>query len=387
VGKTAVDIADVVLTVAGEAYDGAQYVQGAEINSYIASSPVSSVVDLEATLSTGTAVVTLTAGDTAGLIEGQVLIATSGTGEFGTNWDGSAAYIVSIDGPAQVTLSTDHSVAGAVVFNSLGLHPTALAFANTSSDGRLRRRLRLRENGAVSVGPDAGDFDGANHTGQLQVISMTPANHDFNLGALAVRTTFDGQQGQEITFTRARGTIEQGGIVYAPSAVLTGDELGSIGFYGFYEPNPGADSLETARIIAEVTGTVTSSAIPGKLRLQTANASGTVADVLSLTSTKATVSSTQTLFPAGTASIPSITFTGEGALDSGIWTAGDGIICVSINGTEKVRVDSGGMRVPGFMKVGGFATVSLPSPPEAGMIVLDGTTFKGYNGTAWVNLN
>lgn len=30
---------------------------------------------------------------------------------------------------------------------------------------------------------------------------------------------------------------------------------------------------------------------------------------------------------------------------------------------------------------------SLPSPAEAGMIVLDGTTFKGYNGSDWVNLN
>jgi len=30
---------------------------------------------------------------------------------------------------------------------------------------------------------------------------------------------------------------------------------------------------------------------------------------------------------------------------------------------------------------------TLPSAPQAGMIVLDGATFKGYNGTAWVNLN
>jgi len=30
---------------------------------------------------------------------------------------------------------------------------------------------------------------------------------------------------------------------------------------------------------------------------------------------------------------------------------------------------------------------TLPTPAAAGMIVLDGTTFKGYNGTAWVNLN
>lgn len=39
-----------------------------------------------------------------------------------------------------------------------------------------------------------------------------------------------------------------------------------------------------------------------------------------------------------------------------------------------------------ILKVGDV-TGTLPSSPAAGMIVLDGTTFKGYNGSAWVNLN
>jgi hypothetical protein len=39
-----------------------------------------------------------------------------------------------------------------------------------------------------------------------------------------------------------------------------------------------------------------------------------------------------------------------------------------------------------IFKVGDVAG-TLPSAPQAGMIVLDGTTFKGYNGSAWVNLN
>jgi hypothetical protein len=88
----------------------------------------------------------------------------------------------------------------------------------------------------------------------------------------------------------------------------------------------------------------------------------------------------------GTALNPSIVFTTDGGVDSGFYHPGDGIISTSINGAEKVRVDNGGVRVEGFVKV---AQVSgnLPSPPEAGMIVLDGTTFKGYNGSAWVNLN
>lgn len=90
----------------------------------------------------------------------------------------------------------------------------------------------------------------------------------------------------------------------------------------------------------------------------------------------------------GTASNPSITFATDGALDTGFFHPADGVVCISTNATERVRVDSGGLRVVGFAKVGGFATGSLPSPAEAGMIVLDTTTneFKGYNGSAWVVL-
>jgi hypothetical protein len=262
-----------------------------------------------------------------------------------------------------------------------------MAFTNTSTDGKLRRRLRIRDNGAVSVGPDAGDFDGEDFTGQLQVISTISGAHDYNLSAFSIRGVFDGVEGQEFAFTRARGTITLGGAGYAPAEPHTGDEIGSFGFYGFYEPNPGADNIISSRIIAEVTGTVTTTAIPGKIRLQTANASGTIGDVLALTSTSATFS-TRAFFAAGTEAAPGITFDADASKDTGLWHAADGVICVSINATEKVRVDNGGMRVEGFMKVGGFATVDLPDPPEAGMIVLDTDTneFKGYNGSAWVVL-
>jgi hypothetical protein len=88
----------------------------------------------------------------------------------------------------------------------------------------------------------------------------------------------------------------------------------------------------------------------------------------------------------GTASNPSIVFTTDGSTDTGIFHPGDGIMAISTDGTERVRIDNGGMRVTGFMKVADVDG-SLPNPPEAGMIVLDGSTFKGYNGSAWVNLN
>lgn len=88
----------------------------------------------------------------------------------------------------------------------------------------------------------------------------------------------------------------------------------------------------------------------------------------------------------GTASNPSVVFGSDGSVDTGIYHPGDGIVCVSSNGTEKLRVDSGGARVNGFMKVA-EVNGNLPNPPEAGMIVLDNGVFKGYTGNAWVNLN
>lgn len=88
----------------------------------------------------------------------------------------------------------------------------------------------------------------------------------------------------------------------------------------------------------------------------------------------------------GTASNPSVVFDTDGSQDTGIYHPGDGVVCVSSNGTEALRIDTGGARVAGFMKVANV-NGNLPNPPEAGMIVLDGTTFKGYNGNAWVNLN
>ena len=88
----------------------------------------------------------------------------------------------------------------------------------------------------------------------------------------------------------------------------------------------------------------------------------------------------------GTVSAPSIAFGTDASVDTGFFHPADGVVCIATNAQEKVRVDSGGMRVDGFMKVADV-NGTLPNPPEAGMIVLDAGTFKGYNGSAWVPLS
>jgi len=76
---------------------------------------VESKTGLQATLSTGTSIVTLTTGNTAGLIPGMTVTRTAGTGNFGAN-----AVILSINSSTQFTLSVNHSTAGNITFTVNG---------------------------------------------------------------------------------------------------------------------------------------------------------------------------------------------------------------------------------------------------------------------------
>lgn len=70
---------------------------------------------LTATLATGTAVVTLTAGSTANLFAGQTLTKTSGAGAFG-----ATPTVLSIQSATQFTVSVNHATAGAITFSADG---------------------------------------------------------------------------------------------------------------------------------------------------------------------------------------------------------------------------------------------------------------------------
>lgn len=53
-------------------------------------------------------------------------------------------------------------------------------------------------------------------------------------------------------------------------------------FYGYNTGTPGIDNLLSSRIVSAVSGTVTSTALPGQLTLQTANNSGTLTNGLTV---------------------------------------------------------------------------------------------------------
>jgi len=65
-----------------------------------------------------------------------------------------------------------------------------------------------------------------------------------------------------------------------------------------------------------------------------------------------------------------------------------GVVTIGTQGNQSLTFNSRGILSVPVLKVGSFTVSSQTAfTPTAGMIVLDGTTFKGYNGSAWVNLN
>jgi hypothetical protein len=167
----------------------------------------------------------------------------------------------------------------------------------------------------------------------------------------------------------------------SPTTTAAGDGLGGIAIQGYDGSN-----YKSAALIAaswDSSATLSDTFPKSSLRLIAGGGGSTLRQAILDANGVFTAPS----FRAGdgTAGNPSIGFTTDGSTDTGIFHPGDGILCISTDATERVRVDNGGMRVNGFMKVADCAG-TLPSPAEAGMIVLDGSTFKGYNGTSWVTL-
>lgn len=223
-----------------------------------------------------------------------------------------------------------------------------------------------------------GTITATSATTTLTVKSSSTVNPAMKVQAIASSAV----NGPMIALNSSRGTIT------APDLNNDGDNIGGIRFSGAVNLTGGA-AYEVPLVIVNgvVTniGNGTTVSPESKLVISVSNGFNPG------DRTNATFDHTGTLtaptFSAGdgTASNPSITFTTDGSVDTGFFHPGDGVICASTDGTERVRIDNGGMRVTGFMKVLDVAG-NLPSPAEAGMIVLDGSTFKGYNGSTWVTL-
>jgi hypothetical protein len=105
-----------------------------------------SATGLTATLSTGTAVVTVSS--TAGLQVGQTLVKTAGAGVFG-----ATPTILSIDSPTQFTANVNHATAGAITFNVRAFENFNVAQTITKSfgDGKIYNATGINDTAFVLV--------------------------------------------------------------------------------------------------------------------------------------------------------------------------------------------------------------------------------------------
>lgn len=175
------------------------------------------------------------------------------------------------------------------------------------------------------------------------------------------------------------------GTIASPTNTAAGDYLHGINFTGYYA----GSYVSAASIFTNWDSTAVLSGNHPASTLTFVTGSNSGYNTMTYNSAGA-LSLTTLLAGDGSAAHPSIGFSTDGSVDTGFFHPGDGIVCVSVNGAEKVRIDNGGMRTTGFMKVGSFnGSGSYPSPAEAGMLILDSSNghFYGYNGSTWKQLD
>lgn len=290
-----------------------------------------------------------------------------------------------------------------------GTH-TGISFSYVDDQNKINATVALDGVGIMHVSDDTTpmlggslDLDGFNINGIGNIditgditLTGTLSNGTFSLldeaittsGTLTVKTntretlSVDGITGGTLgtypgLFVRAsRGTVQ------VPTTTLADDVVSSVKIEGW---DGTAWKLAAGFVGKWASDAVLSDELPASELLIVTGAGGSDFNTLSFNGMGQLTVPT-VMVGDGDATNPSIAFTTDGGQDTGFFHPGDGIVCISTNAQERVRVDSGGMRVNGFMKVA-QVNGTLPSPAEAGMIVLDGTTFKGYNGSAWVALN
>ena len=262
---------------------------------------------LAATLVSGSAVVTLTAGSTKGLRPGLSISKTSGVGTFGT-----AAKILTVDSLTQLTLTVVHSGAGAVVFNATSVmqfnivSPVGIGGLSITTNNSDTITI-TNTNGKVTTGTVNrlamyNDADNLTTVGQTNDgISFDPTtkwttmfsgrlalnNHDLvftrqviGTGArsegLLYQVFYDQANTTAWNWTRGRGTQP------APTAAQIGDELFNWRFYGQWGTTT-SDLAIAARIFGTVANSVTTNRVGGTITFSTSNGSSAAAARVKIT--------------------------------------------------------------------------------------------------------
>jgi hypothetical protein len=255
---------------------------------------------------------------------------------------------------------------------------SVVADTNPSLGGNLNLNNKIiTGTGSINITGSATVVGTLNNFGITQLGNLSNDSeliiYNRNSSYISLRTLADNTQ--FIEMTASNGTFA------APTPVVSQNLLGGLILRGW----SGVDFKPSVIFGGQVDGAVVAGGVPGKFVIQTTNAAGTGTSVLTFDKNGKLAIPTVAVGD-GTAGSPSIAFSADVGANTGFYRPGEGIVGVSINGAERARVIDDGMVITGYVKVKDFAG-TLPVTPTAGMIVLDGSTFKGYNGTAWVDFN
>jgi hypothetical protein len=238
-----------------------------------------------------------------------------------------------------------------------------------------------------------------NKTGTLNILSTSltsfgnnPSGIDGNVRIL--RNTYSSTFGQGFTYAQHHATQEVVPLSLvrtrntgaSPTAVVDGDEIANIEFYG----HDGLLIREVASIRAVVDGTVILGNIPGRIEFRTANGGSTVAAIIDSTN-KFKVDVIEGLTTSKTSIVGNL----EGNVVGSIFADDSTII---IDGTEGGKVTAPSVTISDFLQLPVFADdtarlAAIPSPAkgmviimEAGITPLATNQIQFYNGTNWVSL-
>ena len=304
-------------------------------------------------------------------------------------------------------INADHSplLGGTLGLNSYSIQGTGNINiqGNITNSGTISSTTGLGANLGLNSHSITGNGDininGSITASSVNGLNLNSNNNSINIGSATINTIVNaysnnisfttsdvnGSDNQVTTYIHAsRGTLT------APSALALSDQIGSTIWRAYTGSGFTTKAFLTASIDPTTNG---SNSLPANILI---GISGNNTDPISngfwpyTFQSNGAFNSNALLVGDGTANVPSIGFITDGSQDTGFFHPGDGIIGVTVNGTEKARFDSGGFRTTGFSKVGSFAgSGTFPSPAEAGMIIFDSNTthFYGYNGTTWKQLD
>lgn len=195
---------------------------------------------------TGSAQTTVTTSDVIGQIDFSA-------------YDGSN-YVQSMD-----IVSSVDSVASGIVTSVLNIR-------SVDTGGTLASRARFLADGRVLIGPA---IVGDTGNGALEIYSTVNAGAASAAGQpLIIRQFFNGQDCNNITSARARGTRD------VPTAVLLNDKTLELSATAF----DGTNQANTAGIATFIDGAVSTGITPGRISFFTTNSAGTYAGRVTITS-------------------------------------------------------------------------------------------------------